>query len=232
MATNQPSLASLIVRSIAGLLFLLLMLALALFASAGTFAFWRAWLYLAVFGACVLLITAYLFVRDRRLLESRLNVGPVAETQRSQQVIQAFASLFFLLLFIVPGLDHRFGWSHVPALLSVISDMLVALGLFIVFLVFRENSFTSAIIEVSNEQRVVSTGPYSIVRHPMYSGAMLLLIFTPLALGSWVGLPFALPVMLVIAVRLLAEEKFLAGSLRGYDDYRRKVRWRLLPGVW
>ncbi len=232
MTDHAPSLASLIIRSIAGLLFLLLMLALALFASAGTFAYWRAWLYLAVFGGCVFLITAYLFVRDRRLLESRLNVGPVAETQRSQQVIQAFASVFFLLLFIIPGLDHRFGWSHVPAALSVLADLLVAIGLFIVFLVFRENSFTSAIIEVSNEQQVVSTGPYGIVRHPMYSGAMLLLVFTPLALGSWVDLPFAIPVILVIVVRLLAEEKFLAGSLRGYDEYRRKVRWRLLPGVW
>ncbi len=229
---NRASLTSLIVRSIAGLLFLLLMLGLALFASAGTLRFWQAWVYLAVFGGCVVLITAYLFVRDRSLLESRLSVGPAAETQRSQQVIQALASLFFIALFIIPGLDRRFGWSHVPAVLSVLSDLLVALGLFIVFLVFRENSFTSAIIEVKDEQRVISTGPYSMVRHPMYSGAMLLLVFTPLALGSWVGLPFSLPVILVSAARLLDEEKFLAGRLRGYDDYRRKVRWRLLPGIW
>lgn len=222
----------LIVRSIAGLLFLLGMLALALFASAGTLNFWQAWLYLAVFGLCVFLVTGYLVVRDRRLLESRLSVGPAAETQRSQQVIQSLASLFFLALFIVPGLDHRFGWSHVPPALSVISDVFVALSLFFVFLVFRENSFTSAIIEVASEQRVVSTGPYSVVRHPMYSGAMLLLVFTPLALGSWVGLPFAIPVILVIVARLLSEEKFLAGNLRGYAEYRRNVRWRLLPGIW
>jgi protein-S-isoprenylcysteine O-methyltransferase Ste14 len=224
--------ASLMIRSLAGLLFLLGVLGLALFASAGTFAFWRAWLYLALFGLCVVLITGYLVFRDRRLLESRLNVGPAAERQRSQQVIQSLASLFFIALFIVPGLDHRFGWSHVPAVLSVASDALVALGLFIVFLVFRENTYTSAIIEVANEQRVVSSGPYSLVRHPMYSGAMLLLIFTPLALGSWVGLPLAIPVILVIAARLLSEEKFLAARLGGYDDYRRKVRWRLLPGIW
>ena len=231
--TNRPtSLTSLIVRSIAGLLFLLLVLALALFASAGTLSFWQAWLYLAVFGSCVLLITLYLFARDRRLLESRLNVGPAAEVQRSQKIIQALASLFFIALFIVPGLDRRFGWSHVPAALSGAGDILVAAGLFIVFLVFRENSFTSAIIEVSNEQRVVSTGPYRVVRHPMYSGATLLLISTPLALGSWAGLPFAIPVIVVIAARLKAEEKFLAGNLRGYDDYLQKVRWRLLPGIW
>ncbi len=223
---------NLIIRSIAGLLFLLSMLGLALFASAGTFDFWQAWLYLAVFALCVILITGYLVVRDRRLLESRLSVGPAAETQRSQQVIQALASLFFITLFIIPGLDRRFGWSHMPGMLSLISDAIVALALFIVFLVFRENSFTSAIVEVSDEQRVVSTGPYSVVRHPMYSGAMLLLIFTPLALGSWVGLPFAIPVILVIVARLLAEERFLAGNLGGYDEYRTKVRWRLLPGIW
>ncbi len=223
---------SLIIRSLAGLLFLLGVLALALFASAGTFAYWRAWLYLAVFGISVLFITAYLVVRDRRLLESRLNVGPAAETQRSQIIIQWLASAFFIALFIVPGLDHRFGWSHVPPLLSVGSDVLVALSLFFVFLVFRENSFTSAIVEVSSDQRVVSTGPYAIVRHPMYSGALLLLVFTPLALGSWVGLPFAIPLIGVIVARLLNEEKFLAASLPGYAAYRKKVRWRLLPGVW
>lgn len=223
---------SLLLRSLAGLLFLILMLGLALFVSAGTFAYWQAWLYLAVFASCVTLITGYLVAYDRRLLESRLNVGPVAETQRSQQVIQGFASLFFLALFIVPGMDHRFHWSHVSIVLILLSDAMVILSLGIVFLVFLENSFTSAIIEVSSEQRVISTGPYSLVRHPMYSGAMLLLIFTPLALGSWIGLPMALPVIFVIVARLLNEEKFLQSNLPGYEEYRRKVPHRLIPFVW
>ncbi len=223
---------SLIVRTIGGLLFLVVMLGLTLFACAGTLNYWQAWVYLAVFALCVLLISSYLLVRDRRLLESRLNIGPAAETQRTQQVIQVFANLFFLALFAVPGLDRRFGWSHVPPVLSVLSNGMAALSLFFVFLVFRENSFTSAIVEVSDEQRVVSTGPYSLVRHPMYSGALLLLIFTPLALGSWVGLPFVIPVALVIVARLLAEERFLTASLKGYGDYRRKVHWRLIPYIW
>ncbi len=223
---------SLLLRSLAGLLFLLGMLGLALFASAGTLSYWQAWLYLAVFASCVILITGYLVAYDRRLLESRLQVGPAAERRRSQQVLQSFASLFFLGLFIVPGLDHRFGWSHVPLLLSLFSDGMVVLSFFIIFLVFRANSFTSAVVEVSSEQRVVSTGPYSLVRHPMYSGALLLLIFTPLALGSWVGLPFALPVIFVIAARLLDEEKLLQASLAGYDEYRRKVPYRLIPRIW
>jgi protein-S-isoprenylcysteine O-methyltransferase Ste14 len=223
---------SLILRSIAGLVFLVAMLGLALFAGAGTFAYWQAWVYLAVFFACVLAITVYLVFKDRRLLESRLNVGPAAETQRVQQVIQGFASMFFLGLYIVAGLDRRFGWTHVPAVLSILSDVVVALGLFIVFLVFRENSFTSAVIELADQQRLVSTGPYGLVRHPMYSGALLMVLFSPLALGSWAALPMVVPLMIVIMLRLLAEERFLASGLAGYDDYRRRVRYRLIPGVW
>ncbi len=159
-----------IVRTIAGFITLLLILGLALFATAGSFSFWQAWVYLAVFGACAILITAYLIRNDQRLLESRLNVGPVAETQKSQQVIQCLASLFFIGLFVIPGLDFRFQWSHVPGVVSLIFDGMVALGFFIVFLVFRENSYTSAIIEVSERQKVIASGPYSLVRHPMYAG--------------------------------------------------------------
>jgi protein-S-isoprenylcysteine O-methyltransferase Ste14 len=226
------SMLNLFIRSLTGLVFLIGILGLALFWSAGTLNYWQAWLYLAVFAACVILITGYLIAYDRRLLQSRLTVGPAAETQRAQQILQGFASLFFLGLYIVPGLDRRFGWSYVSLLLSLLSDAMVVLSLFIVFLVFRANTYTSAIIEVAGGQKVVTTGPYSVVRHPMYSGAMLLLLFTPLALGSWVGVPFALPVILVIAARLLREEKFLQAKLEGYAEYRRTVRYRLVPFVW
>jgi protein-S-isoprenylcysteine O-methyltransferase Ste14 len=169
---------------------------------------------------------------DPRLLASRVQAGPVAETQKSQQIIQSFASLFFIALFIVPGLDFRFHWSKVPAVISVIADAVVALSLYFVFLVFKENTYTSATIEVADQQTVTSTGPYAIVRHPMYAGAFLLLLFTPIALGSWIGILFAIPVMLVIVVRLLDEEKFLAANLRGYEEYRQKVHYRLIPYIW
>ncbi len=223
---------NLIVKSVLGFLFLVLVLALALFLSAGSLRFWQAWVYLAVFSICVILITVYLAKYDPRLLTSRVQAGPTAETQKSQQVIQSFASLFFIALFIVPGLDFRFHWSNVPAALSLIADGIVALSLFIVFLVFKENTYTSATVEITSGQKVISSGPYSIVRHPMYAGAFLMLIFTPLALGSWVGVPFVLPVMAVIVVRLLEEEKFLAVNLSGYEEYRRKIRYRLIPFVW
>lgn len=224
--------SKLILRSIIGFLTLVFILGLALFLSAGTLRFWQAWVYLTVFSVCVILITVYLAKYDPRLLASRVQAGPTAETQRSQQIIQSLASLFFIALYIVPGLDHRFGWSQVPAAISLIADGLVALSLFIVFLVFRENTYTSATIEVADQQKVINTGPYSLVRHPMYAGAFLLLIFTPLALGSWIGMLFALPVMLVIVIRLQEEEKFLAENLSGYEEYRQKVRYRLIPFIW
>ncbi len=223
---------NLLVKTILGFAFLMLVLALALFGSAGSLRFWQAWVYLAVFSLCTLLITAYLIRYDQRLLASRVKDGPTAETRKSQQILQSLASLFFLSLFIVPGLDFRLHWSTVPAVVSLIADTFVVLGFLIVFLVFRENSYTSAIIEVSDQQQVITSGPYRVVRHPMYAGALLLLLFTPLALGSWVALPFALPLLLVIVVRLLDEERFLVENLSGYAGYREKVGYRLVPLIW
>jgi protein-S-isoprenylcysteine O-methyltransferase Ste14 len=223
---------NLIVKAFLGLAFLLLSLAFAMFISAGSLSFWQAWIYLVVFGICTLLITLYLMRYDQRLLASRTQAGPAAETQKRQQIIQSLASLFFIGLFIVPGLDYRFHWSQVSPTLSLIADVVVALGFGIVFLVFKANTYTSATIEVANEQTVVASGPYSVVRHPMYAGAFLLLIFTPLALGSWVALPFVIPLILVIVVRLLEEEKYLQANLRGYAEYQQTVRYRLVPFVW
>src|SRR5712692_2244057 len=219
----------LLVRSFVGLIFLLLVLALCLFLPAGSLAYWQAWVFLAVFGVCVTLITAYLFRFDPGLLSRRVEAGPVAEPEPIQKVIQSVAALFFILMFIVPGLDYRFHWSNVPLALVAISELMVVLGLFIVFLVFRENSYTGATVRVAAEQKVVTTGPYAVVRHPMYAGALLMCLFVPLALGSWVGVPFAVPLIIVIAVRLLDEEKLLKADLPGYEAYCQKVRYHMIP---
>jgi protein-S-isoprenylcysteine O-methyltransferase Ste14 len=223
---------NLLVKTVLGFAFLMLVLALALFLSAGSLNYWQAWVYLAVFAGCTILITAYLVKNDRELLAGRVQAGPIAETQRMQQILQSLASLFFIGLFIVPGLDDRFGWSRVPPIVSLAADGFVALGFYIVFLVFRENSYTRATIAVSAEQRVITTGQYALVRHPMYTGAMVLLIFTPVALGSWVGVPCSIPVILVIVARLLDEEKFLKANLSGYEEYTRKVHYHLVPFLW
>jgi len=223
---------NLMVRTVLGFAFLMLIMALALLIPAGALAFWQAWLYLVDFGVCTMLITAYLIKYDQTLLAGRVQAGPVAETQKSQQIIQSLASLCFIALFIVPGLDFRYGWSHVSPVLSWIAAGMVALGFFTVFLVFRENSYTRATIEVSAEQKVITTGPYRVVRHPMYAGASVLILFTPIALGSWIALPFAILLILVIVARLLDEERFLLANLPGYNDYRQKVHYRLIPSVW
>lgn len=219
-------------KAFVGMLELLIVLAAALFLPAWTIDYWQAWMFLVVFFVPVLAITIYLMRKDPGLLERRVNAGPGAETRKSQQVIQLVASLAFIALFIVPGLDHRLSWSLVPLFAVAAGDIIVVLGLLIVFLVFKENSFTSAAIEVGTEQKVISTGPYAFVRHPMYIGALVMLLGVSPALGSWWGLFAVIPLALVIVLRLLDEERFLAKNLAGYSDYQDRVRYHLLPRIW
>jgi protein-S-isoprenylcysteine O-methyltransferase Ste14 len=223
---------NLIIKALAGLLNLLIILAVGIFLPAWTIHYWQAWVFLAVFSLSVLAITVYLMNNDRELLERRVKAGPGAEKETRQKLIQSLAMISFIAVIAFPALDHRYGWSPVPAAISAAGDMLVVLGLFFVFLVFRENTYTSGIIEVGSQQKVIMTGPYAIVRHPMYIGALVMLIGVPLALGSWWGLLMVLPITLVIVWRLLDEEKFLAMNLAGYSEYETKVRYRLLPLIW
>ena len=219
-------------KALAGFVKLFIVLGMLLFLPAWTLNFWQAWVFLLVFSACVWLITLDLLKRDPRLVERRIKGGPLAEKEKSQKVIQALASVFSVLVIVAAGLDHRFGRSGVPASLVITGDAGIALAFLIMFLVLRENSFASAIIEVDRDQRVISTGPYRVVRHPMYAGALLMYLFLPLALGSyWALLPVP-PVFAVIVLRLLKEESYLAKNLPGYDAYRLKTRYRLAPGIW
>jgi protein-S-isoprenylcysteine O-methyltransferase Ste14 len=220
------------IKALGGLLFLVICLAAALFFPAWTIHYWQAWTFLAVFTASVLAITLYLMKKDPKLLERRVKAGPGAEKKSSQKVIQYLAQIAFLAVLVIPSVDHRCAWSAAPPCISVAGDVLVALGLLIVFFVFKENTFTSAIIEVSAGQKVISTGPYALVRHPMYIGALIMLLGIPLALGSWWGLFTIIPIAFVIIWRLLDEEKYLVKTLPGYSEYRHKVKYRLLPFIW
>ncbi len=222
----------LLAKTVGGFVFLLLVLALAIFLPAGSLHYWQAWVYLADFAVCTVLITVYLAIYSPTLLASRVQAGPIAERQRSQQIIQLLASLCFLGLYIVPGLDFRFHWSSVPPSISLVADGVAALGFVLVFLVFKENRYTSATIEVAQAQTVISTGPYRVIRHPMYTGALVLLCATPPALGSWVALACLAPMILVIVARLREEETYLVEHLPGYAAYRAQVRFRLVPHLW
>jgi protein-S-isoprenylcysteine O-methyltransferase Ste14 len=219
-------------KAFGGLSFLLVVIGASLFLPAWTFIYWQAWIFLAVFSASVLAITLYLIKKDQRLLERRVNGGPTAEKETVQKIIQSLAGVAFIAIFVLSALDHRFGWSVVSIYFVVAGDILVMLGLFMVFLVFKENTFTSAIIEIDVEQKVISTGPYALVRHPMYIGAFVMLVGVSPSLGSWWGSLAVIPIVLVIIWRLLNEEKFLAKNLPGYTGYRDKVKYRLIPFIW
>jgi protein-S-isoprenylcysteine O-methyltransferase Ste14 len=205
---------------------------LLLFVPAGTLRYWQAWVYLSIFMGASALTTLYLLRRDPALLERRMLGGPTAEKRPVQRLIMLGASLGFIALLIVPALDQRFGWSEVPLGVVIGGDVLVAIGFGFIARVYRENTFSSATIEVAENQTVISTGPYAIIRHPMYASALLYLVGTPLALGSYWGLVAVAAMMPFLIWRLLDEERLLARDLAGYTEYQKRVRHRLLPFVW
>jgi protein-S-isoprenylcysteine O-methyltransferase Ste14 len=219
-------------KALVRLLVFTIVLATLLFLPAGTIHYWQAWAFLAVFVGLVLGLTVDMMKKDPKLLERRLRSGPVVEKRGIQKIVQTIALIAFVALVIVPALDHRFEWSTVPLPVVLAGDVLVMTGVLAILFVFKENSFASAVIEVDPEQRVISTGPYAFVRHPMYLGALIMLFGAPLALGSWWGLWALIPITAVIVVRLLDEEGFLTKNLAGYAEYQRQVRYRLVPFLW
>jgi protein-S-isoprenylcysteine O-methyltransferase Ste14 len=229
MVESSPSVTS---QAWGGLGALAAVVGVVLFGSAGTLRYPQAWVFLGIFFGASLSVTLDLMRRDPKLLERRVKAGPAAEQRPRQRLLQGLASCSFLAILAVPALDHRFGWSHVPLLVVVGGDALVAFGFLVVFRVFRENSYASAVIEVGVEQKVVDTGPYALVRHPMYAGALVLLAGIPLSLGSFWGLLVLVPFAVVIVLRLLDEEAALLQELPGYAAYRGKTRYRLIPFVW
>ncbi len=222
----------LLARALAGFIFLFVVIACVIFGFAGTLSDGRAWAMLAAFFGCAGAIAIWLWFRDKALLERRLKAGPGAEPDPIQNIVQALAGLIFLATFAVPGLDKRLGWSNPPLAVSLFSDVVIVIGFLIVFLTFRANTFTAGTIEVAEGQHVIDTGPYAVVRHPMYAGALIIIAGIPLGLGSWWGLIPAALLVPILAWRLLREENFLVANLPGYDAYRGRVRYRLLPVFW
>jgi len=224
--------ASLNVRAWLALAILAIVMGLLVFVPAGTTDYWQAWLYLAIFFGAGALLTLYLMRKDPALLERRMSGGPTAEKRGAQRVIMTATSLCFIALLVVPAFDRRIGWSSIPIYGVLAGDALVVIGFYFIFLVYKENTFTAATIQVVAEQTVVSTGPYAIVRHPMYASGLLYLLGTPIALGSYWGvIPFVCLVPFLIW-RLFDEEQLLRETLPGYREYQQKVRHRLLPGIW
>ncbi len=220
-------LKGIVANVVAGALFLA-----CLFIPAGTIHYWQAWVFFIVFEVSGQGLGAYFLVYDRKVLERRVEVGPTAEKEPAQKVISLLFLVGFAVMIIFPPLDHRYGWSPVPAYLSVLGDVLVAASLLANIPILKANKYAASTIRVEEGQPVVSTGPYAWVRHPMYSVVLILLVGIPLALGSWLGLLWLAAFFPVLAWRILDEERFLRRNLRGYDEYTQKVRYRLVPHVW
>jgi protein-S-isoprenylcysteine O-methyltransferase Ste14 len=223
---------SLSARALLSVLVLAILVSVTIFVAAGTIDYWQAWVYVTTFTFVSLLTTLDLIERDPELLQRRMRGGPTAERRSTQKVIMIFTSLGFISLLVVPGLDRRLGWSKVPTYLVIAGDALVVLGFYLIFLVYRENTYTSATIEIAANQRVIDSGPYAMVRHPMYAGGLLYLLGTPLALGSYVGLVPFIAVVPFLIWRLFDEEKMLTAELAGYSEYQDRVKYRLVPRVW
>ena len=209
-----------------------LVLGVLLFLPAQTLNYWQAWVFIIVFQTAVNAIGLYLALKDPALFERRKKVGPAAEQNPAQKIIMSLALLSLVALLVVCALDHRLGWSHMPVMASLIGDLLVMLGLYLNFIVFKANSFGASTIQVVEAQKVISTGPYALIRHPMYGGVLIMVAGVPLALGSWWGLLILALVLPGLVWRILDEEQTLKRDLPGYLEYMQKVRYRLVPYLW
>lgn len=207
----------------------LLLVGALLFLPAGSFFYINAWLFIALLFAPMLLLGAVLLVKAPKLLEKRLNAK---ETEGAQKGVVAISGLMFVIGFVVAGLDYRFGWSHVPLWAVAVAAVVLLAAYALYAEVMRENAYLSRTIEVQNDQKVVDTGLYGIVRHPMYAATLWLFLAIPLVLGSWWSLVCFLPYIAVIVVRIRNEEQVLEAGLVGYTAYQKRVRYRLIPFVW
>jgi protein-S-isoprenylcysteine O-methyltransferase Ste14 len=205
---------------------------LMLFLPAGTLHYWQAWVFLTVFALSSWVPSLYLMRTNPAALERRMRAGPLAETRPLQRIVVTAVYICFPAMLVVSALDHRFGWSTVPASISVVGDALVGLGLGVAMLVVIQNGYAAANVTVEAGQHLASTGLYGVVRHPMYAGSAIMMVGVPLALGSYWGLVFVVPGLIVLAVRIRDEEELLEEELSGYREYARQVHYRLVPYVW
>lgn len=206
---------------------MMIVLGIILFLPAGSFRYWQGWIYWTTFLITTLFITVYFFKRSPEILAGRWQ----PKDQATVRKIPAFFNLFFLA-YIIPGFDFRFHWSNVPVGVVVAANLIFFLGHVLIVRVFMENSYASANIKVGEDQQVIATGPYAKIRHPMYTGMLMMVLATPLALGSyWAVIPGLLIIPWTI-IRIRNEEELLLRDLSGYQDYCTKTPYRLIPSVW
>lgn len=227
MATVKRS--SLMIRATSLYLFSILFVGVLVFLPAGTLKFMNGWLFMGLLFIPMFFALLYLLVKDPELMAKRMKTK---EKEKPQKVYLLLSTIVCLATFAIPGLDFRFAWSDMPSLVVMIATVTMLAGYIIFFVVMRQNSYASRVIEIQEEQKLIDTGLYALVRHPMYSGATLLYLSAPLVLGSWYALLPAVVVPLLLIMRIKNEEKVLSEGLKGYGEYMKKVRYRLIPYIW
>ncbi|MFZ0283160.1 MAG: isoprenylcysteine carboxylmethyltransferase family protein, partial [Bacteroidales bacterium] len=195
----------------------------------GSFRFWNAWLFMGLLFIPMLIVIAYLITRDPELLIKRMNTN---EKEKTQKKVVLLTSIILLSTFLISGLDYRFQWSTVPLLVVIISAIIVLTGYIMFFIVMRQNSYASRVVEIQEKQKVIDSGLYGIVRHPMYSAAILIFMFMPLVLGSFYALIPLIIFPLQMGTRMKNEELILENGLDGYIEYKKKVRYKIIPFLW
>ena len=228
-ADNNVDLKKLTLAVVVRILFVIIILGLMFFLPAGTTHYWQAWLYLAVLIIPMLCLVVFLLIRDPEVLERRMKMK---EKEAEQKKIMKLSYIYFFMAFLIPGFDRRYGWSSVPLVIVMLSDFFVLLGYLLFVLVLMKNRYASRIIQVEPGQKVVTTGPYAVVRHPMYLAVLLIYLFSPLALGSYWAMTTTGLLILILIVRIQNEEKVLNTELNGYSEYTHKTKYRLIPGIW
>lgn len=210
---------------------MLIIWALILCISAGSIEYWQGWIYWSIWVVWSAIVVPYFLKKDPKFIERRLS-GASGEKGKSRKFVHRMMSGFSFAMIIFSGIDFQLKLSDMPLYMVIIGNAFVAAGFYIIFFTFNANSFASSSIQIEDEQKLISTGPYKLVRHPMYFGSLFIYIFSPLALGSYWALLFGAGVIISMIIRLLDEEKFLIENLQGYKEYRQKVNYRLIPYVW
>lgn len=219
----------LIFRAILNCILVIIFFGLPLFLPAGTLRFWNAWLFLGLFDVSFLTILVYLALKNPEYAEKRFRGN---ETERPQRIVMSLLVTSALLMLLVAGFDYRFRWSSVPVVVVVIAALLIVAGFVMLFLVMRQNSYASRVVEIQENQEVIDSGMYSVVRHPMYFAFSVIFVLSPIVLGSWYSLIPAAGIPILLTFRISNEEKVLMAGLKGYDAYTKKVRYRLILFVW
>ena len=220
----------LVIKAVVKFSFIYVLLGLCFFLPAGTFNFWEAWLYIGTFSSAMIIFLIFLIRKDPALLKRRLET---VEKRNKQKWVIWLSNLLFLSIYFIPGFDKRYEWSNVPIWLVILADLIFALGYLFFFWVMRENSYAAHNVKVEKGvQKVITTGPYAIVRHPMYSAVIIMFGITPLALGSYWGLIPLSAIFVLLYFRITDEEQLLKEELDGYKEYMKQTKYRIFPKIW